>query len=273
MLDRIEELHRTSSVLAELNALRAVGVAHWDGVADLQIANRLLAIFSRLVGGQNTEQFSTTVELLEELPKECFTTMLLEQAEMMLQRALEAGDRTVAGNPTEQSQVVLLRLLNSKWAQKTGMALEPPPSPGRAVSSTGEVYITNPTEPEPIYGSVVSTVQDYLMCNQLRPRVEACKFVRSAFNARSNAVFPKVIAQQVMTRLLSEVDYEIRCALTVAITLCFEPSPMLSAVVELLDSKSYDARLVAVVCLHNTISDQRLLPKEESNPFRTLDGM
>lgn len=272
-MDRIEELHRTDSVLAELNALQVVGIAEWDGVVDLQIANRLLAIFLRLANRDNAEQFLTTVELFEELPAGCFTTVLLEQAEAMLRRALEAADRSIAATCSEQLQTVLLRLLNSKWAVATGRALEPPLPPGSALSSTGEVYITAPAEPDPTYGSVVSTVQDYLMCEQLGPRVEACRFVRSVFNARPGAIFPKVIAQQVMTRLLSEEDFEIRCALTVAITLCFEPSPMLSAVVKLLDSTSYHARLVAVVCLYNTISDQRLLPKEESNPFRTLDGV
>jgi hypothetical protein len=103
-------------------------------------------------------------------------------------------------------------------------------------------------------------------------RLGAARFVKLVSKGRPDAVFPKVITHQLTTWLVSDDPDEVRVALTVAIVLCFERTPLVNTLISHVESASHRCRQVAVVCLYSTISDQRLLPKEDANPFRTLDA-
>jgi hypothetical protein len=102
-----------------------------------------------------------------------------------------------------------------------------------------------------VYGAVFSTVQDCLVHPRLLTRLEACAFIKTVTSNRPGTIYPKVITQQLTTKLTSEQDFEVRHALTVAIALCFERSALLGELIRLLDAESESGdrcRQVAVVC-------------------------
>lgn len=363
LMDNIEEQHQIASVATQFQVLQAINLAQWNGVADMQISNRLLALLPKLAamdfelaasggtsnaignsgGAGGGSQLDAAAALMDTLPDDCYTVTFLEELEAMLQIVLAEEEATIAvaaednsvaasstnnsssganggagragtsaeagsnstdnsleaaliKSPAEALSVMLISLLTAKYADEIKENFQPfklndSPQSGSSVivsSESGEeasklraevVAATAAAEEEEdeaqeiAYGAVFSTVQDCLVHTRLNTRLEACHFIKTVTSGRPDSVYPKVITHQLTTRLTSEYDQEVRCALTVAIALCFEPSTLLDSLIKQLEeSQSERCRQVAVVCLYSTISDQQLLPKEGSNPFRTLDA-
>ena len=368
-MDDIEEKHQIASVETQFQALQAIDLANWNGVADMQISNRLLALLPKLAsmdpdlaapgaaaaaGGGSSgadnggrSQLDAAASLMDTLPDGCYTVTFLEELEQMLlmilaedEAAITVAAEAPAGvaaissdsgetrpasdgvassssplptaasaamsppkSPAEALSIMLIRLLTSKFADEMRENFQPlklasSSSSGGGASSETRVVGSESGEDaskvfggagataadsngsdavdeaqEMAYGAIFSTVQDCLVHSRLGTRLEACRFIKTVTSGRPDSVYPKVITQQLTTRLASEHDHEVRCALTVAIALCFEPSTLLDSLIQQLEeTQSERCRQVAVVCLYSTISDQQLLPKEGSNPFRTLDA-
>ena len=254
LIDRIEEKYRTASVHCELVSLQAAGLADWNGVKDMQIADRLVALlphFSRVKAeGTATSEMDVARSLINSLPLSCFTIKLLETIERALQALYGSTSKAATHDPTQHLQLSYLQLLTQKYAAVLGLNLQH----------------------EENNGAIFSTVQDYLLSPRLELRLEACRFIKTLSKGDAGAIYSKAITHQLLMQLEADEDFQRRCALTVAIAFCFEPSAMLSALLKRIETGSERCRQVAVIGLYNKISNQRFLPKEIESPFRTLDG-
>ena len=113
-----------------------------------------------------------------------------------------------------------------------------------------------------LYASLLSTVQDYLSDHELAIRKAAVEVVRSV---STTSVYCKVIMQQIAWWLQSDKPSDQRTALTDMVALAFPASPLLEAILSLLEHDNGRVRQAAVTCLHQHVVEVSTADEQANN--------
>ena len=113
-----------------------------------------------------------------------------------------------------------------------------------------------------LYASLLSTVQDYLSDHELAIRKAAVEVVRSV---STTSVYCKVIMQQIAWWLQSDKPSDQRTALTDMVALAFPASPLLEAILSLLEHDNGRVRQAAVTCLHQHVVEASTADEQANN--------